>query len=161
MPVIYMDRASIDSLTEKDIRKIIDENKRFYIAVHTAERFDNSVPAFTGQRDFLVMQKRISLPLRHMQKMIMDKHHTLLTVRPAGSPYPLFPFCLEIFYIHLSLPTFSTDIFHFSPAVTVKSICTYLTIWDLLSVPLDKIRPVKPFPFLTRFVIFTRQSASS
>lgn len=26
MPVIYMDRASIDSLTEKDIRKIIDEN---------------------------------------------------------------------------------------------------------------------------------------
>ncbi len=26
MPVIYMDRASIESLTEKDIRKIIDEN---------------------------------------------------------------------------------------------------------------------------------------
>lgn len=26
MPVIYMDRASIDSLTEKDIREIIDEN---------------------------------------------------------------------------------------------------------------------------------------
>ena len=26
MPVIYMDRASIESLTEKDIREIIDEN---------------------------------------------------------------------------------------------------------------------------------------
>lgn len=26
MPVIYMDRASAESLTEKDIRKIIDEN---------------------------------------------------------------------------------------------------------------------------------------
>ena len=26
MPVLYMDRASIESLTEKDIRDIIDEN---------------------------------------------------------------------------------------------------------------------------------------
>ena len=26
MPVIYMDRASAESLTEKDIREIIDEN---------------------------------------------------------------------------------------------------------------------------------------
>jgi hypothetical protein len=26
MPVIYMDRASIESLTEKDIREIINEN---------------------------------------------------------------------------------------------------------------------------------------
>ena len=26
MPVIYMDRVSIESLTEKDIREIIDEN---------------------------------------------------------------------------------------------------------------------------------------
>ena len=45
MPVIYMDRASIDSLTEKDIREIIDENSTStkYKILHEVKK-DSTAP---------------------------------------------------------------------------------------------------------------------
>ena len=55
MPVIYMDRASIESLTEKDIREIIEENSTdvkygmlhdYYVGKHRILGESKKVPKF-------------------------------------------------------------------------------------------------------------------